>query len=84
MNQLLSSIHWVSFGLGFASAAILIWAILTIWAWLKKVFGPPPGGKPFGQRLMAAVRNLIAGLLVLAALAVIGYIAYSVLIKPAP
>jgi hypothetical protein len=82
MNQLLSSIHWVSFGLGFATAAVLVWAILTIWAWLKKVFGPPPGDEPFGQRLVAAARNLLMGVLILAALAVIGYIAYTVLLKP--
>jgi small neutral amino acid transporter SnatA (MarC family) len=82
MDQLLSSIHWVSFGLGFAAAAFLIWVLLTISAWFKKMVKPPSDGKPFGQRLRAAFRNLIAALLVLAALAVIGYIVYTGWIKP--
>ena len=80
MSQLTSSIDWVSFGLGFAAACVLIWAIMTIGSWLKGIF-KPAGSPPFGQRLKAAFRNLIAGLLFLIVLAVVGYIAYSVWFK---
>jgi len=83
LTQLTSFIDWVSFGLGFAAACILIWAIMTVWSWLKSIF-QPAGSPPFGQRLKAAFRNLIFGLLFLVVLAVAGYIAYSVLVKPAP
>ena len=83
LTRLAASIEWISFGLGFAAACILIWAIMTIWSWLKSIF-QPAGSPPFGQRLKAAFRNLIFGLLFLAVLAVAGYIVYSVLVKPAP
>jgi hypothetical protein len=83
MSQLTSSIDWVSFGLGFAAACFLIWAMMMAWSWLKSIFHPD-GNLPFGQRIKAAFRNLIAGLLFLIALAVVGYIAYSILVKPAP
>jgi len=57
--------------------------MLTVWSWLKSIF-QPAGSLPFGQRLKAAFRNLIFGLLFLVVLAVAGYIAYSVLVKPVP
>ena len=83
LTRLTASIEWISFGLGFAAACILIWAIMTVWSWLKSIF-QPAGSPPFGQRLKAAFRNLISGLLFLAVLAIVGYIVYSVLVKPAP
>ncbi len=83
LTQLTASIDWVSFGLGFAAACILIWVIMTVWSWLKSIF-QPAGSQPFGQRLKAAFRNLISGLLFLVVLAVVGYIVYSVLVKPVP
>jgi hypothetical protein len=83
LDQLLASIDWISFGLGFAVAALLIWALLTIWGWLRPIFRPS-SDKPFGQRLVSSVRRLFTGLLILGALAVIAYIMYSVLIKPVP
>ena len=83
MAQLTSSIDWVSFGLGFAAACVVIWFIMTVWSWLKSIF-QPAGGQPFGQRLKTAFRNLIAGLLFLIVLAVAGYIAYSIWVKPTP
>ncbi len=83
LTRLTASMDWVSFGLGFAAACILIWAIMTVGSWLKSIF-QPAGSQPFGQRLKAALRNLIFGLLFLAVLAVAGYIVYSVLVKPVP
>jgi hypothetical protein len=83
LTRLTAFIHWVSFGLGFAAACILIWAIMTVGSWLKSIF-QPAGSLPFGQRLKAAFRNLIFGLLFLAVLAVVGYIVYWVLVKPVP
>jgi hypothetical protein len=80
LTQLTSSIDWISFGLGFAAACFLIWAMMTVWSWLKNIFRPA-GSPPFGQRLKAAFRNLILGLLFLAVLAVVGYIVYSVWFK---
>ena len=80
LTQLTSFIDWVSFGLGFAAACVLIWAMMTVWSWLKSIF-QPAGSLPFGQRLKAAFRNLIFGLLFLTVLAVVGYIAYSVWFK---
>jgi hypothetical protein len=75
-------IDWVSFGLGFAVACVLIWAMMTAWSWLKSIF-QPAGSLPFGQRLKTAFRNLIFGLLFLVVLVVVGYIVYW-LVKPAP
>ena len=80
--KLLFPIDWLSFALGFLAAGILFWIMGRVLAWLKSIF-PPSQGKPFRQRLAAALRNLIAGVLVLTALALAAYIAYSVLIKPA-
>jgi len=80
MSQLTSVIDWVSFGLGFAAACVLIWAMMTVWSWLKSIF-QPAGSLPFGPRLTAAFRNLIFGLLFLIVLAVVGYIAYFVWFK---
>ncbi len=81
LKQFLSTIDWFSFALGFGAAAVLIWAVSAIGGWLRSIF-VHEGSKPFGQRVAAAVRNLITGLLILGALALAGYIAYSVFFKP--
>ena len=83
MQDLLSSIHWVSFGLGFSAAAVVIWVFLVVTGWLRNLL-QPPSSKPFGQRLAAALRNVIGCLLGLIVLALAAYIVYWVAIKPAP
>jgi hypothetical protein len=72
-----------SFVAGFLVGFIVCWALGQVLSWLGGIF-KPPAGKPISQRIAEGVRNLIASLLVLAALAVMGYIVYSVLVKPAP
>ena len=71
------------FIVGFIVGFITCWALGRVLSWLGGIFKPPTG-KPIRQRLAEGVRNLIASLLVLAALAVMGYIVYSVLVKPTP
>ena len=72
-----------SFVVGFMVGFIVCWALGRVLSWLGGIFRPPQG-KPLSQRIAEGVRNLIASLLVLAALVVMGYIVYSVLVKPTP
>ena len=72
-----------SFVVGFMVGFIVCWALGQVVSWLGGIF-KPPAGKPMSQRIAEGVRNLIASLLVLAALAVMGYIVYWVLIRPTP
>ncbi len=72
-----------SFVVGFMVGFIVCWALGQVLSWLGGIFKPPTG-KPISQRITEGVRKLIASLLVLAALAVMGYIVYSVLVKPVP
>ena len=72
-----------SFVTGFLVGFITCWALGRVLSWLGGIFKPPTG-KPIRQRIAEGVRNVIASLLVLAALAVMGYIVYSVLVKPTP
>jgi hypothetical protein len=72
-----------SFVVGFIVGFIVCWALGQVLSWLGGIF-KPPAGKPIRQRIAEGVRKLIASLLVLAALAVMGYIVYSVLVKPTP
>jgi len=67
-----------SFILGFVVAVITLWALGQVASWLKGVF-KPAADQPIGKRLSTSLRNLIASLLVLLALAVMGYILYSVI-----
>ena len=72
-----------SFVTGFLVGFITCWALARVLGWLGGIIKPPTG-KPLSQRVAEGLRNLIASLLVLAALAVMGYIVYSVLVKPTP
>ena len=67
-----------SFILGAVVAAIALWALGRVWNWLTGIFRPP-GDVTLGQKIMGGLRKLISAALVLAALAVVGYIIYSVL-----
>jgi hypothetical protein len=67
-----------SFFLGFVVAAITLWALGQVASWWRGLF-KPTAGEPLRKRVSTGLRNLVASLLVLLALAVMGYILYSVL-----
>ena len=72
-----------SFVTGFLVGFITCWALGRVLSWLGGIFKPPTG-KPLRQQMAEATRKLVASALVLAALAVMGYIVYSVLVRPTP
>lgn len=77
------NIDQFSFILGAVVAAITLWLLGRVWSWLKGIF-KPPSEVSLGQKIAGGLRRLISAVLVLVALAVVGYIVYSVLVKPAP
>ena len=69
-----------SFILGVIVALAVRWALARVLDWITGIF-KPSGDKSFGQRMAGAVRKLISAVLVLAMLAIVGYIVYSVWFK---
>ncbi len=82
IENFLASIDWFSFALGVGTTAIVLWILATVGGWLRSTF-QPKGSQPFGQRLMATMRSLITGLLILGGIALVGYIVYSAMGGPA-
>lgn len=69
-----------SFILGAIVTLITLWALSQVVGWFKGIFRPP-SGMSIRQKIIGGLRRLIVALLILATLAMMGYIFYSVLIK---
>ncbi len=68
------------FILGLVVGLIVAWVLGQVMGWLKGAFKPPTN-ESFGQRLASRVRKLAASLLVLLALAAVGYLVYTIVFK---